>query len=129
MGTKHRPYLTEQAIFWITEKAKELRDTDPLAAAVYKELAPLALKLDMGEVVGSYTTTDRKSMMDKLGGAEEASFTDPMIAKVTNYTKYSQQRDECSEQEVLDALEYKELVLKETLTEEERVIIDESWGM
>ena len=127
MNKKHRPYLTEQAIFWIVNTAREAKDTDELAAAVYKELAPLALKIDMEEVDGSYITTPRASLMDKLGGTEDTEFVDPMSKKIANYAKYLEDIANCDIAEILDAIDYKEYVLKEPLTEDESIILADSW--
>lgn len=71
---KHRPYLSELTLKYLYEQCLKDRHTDEVAAAVFAEVAPFMLKLDLGKVSGSYITSDRTSLLNKLGGADTDEF-------------------------------------------------------
>jgi len=129
---KYRPAFSGSEIMelhhYLNKLPKELIREQSLYKKLLSKIVLLALKIDMGEASASYTMTPKTSLMEQLGGSTE-DFPNPLLAKTTNYTKYIATPGDCTEEEILDALEYKEYTLKEKLTEEERDLIDKSWGM
>ena len=68
--TKHRPYLTEQTILWLYNKASELRLEDEGANIAFMEIAPYTLKLNLKTVGGSYTSSPKETLLDSLGSTD-----------------------------------------------------------
>ena len=128
---KYRPYLTKLAINWIYNEAASKKAESEEANLVFLEIASFAINLDASLLKESYTTKPREELITSLGETTSLlgvdTFVDPNVSKLVAYNKYTSSPEECTEDEVLVAIDYKEYVLKETLTEEERAVSNAAW--
>ena len=130
---KYRPSFTAEEIIelhsYLINIPDEYKSSPLIHSKLLTKIATLTFKLSVGIASPSFISTPRQDVLESLGGSSLAAepIIDPAVRRLSLYKRYMAKDDTLTGEEILDALEYKEYALKETLTSEEQAIIDDSW--